>query len=542
VTILALVAVTIVMTVLTIMEPLRKQGLATAQVAELFLYTLPVMLSLTLPFAALFATTIVYGRFAQDQELLACRASGISTLTVLKPAVVLGILVTLVSLALTNFVAPEMAKRGQLAVVKNIKRIAYHKIKKESYAEFGKKGLVHASRVNEEQDALVGVVFGERENKLDAQTGKVMSFIRVWVASTAALKTASMDVQDPYEPDAEPITKYYASVFVTDPVGPLSNSIGSQGLAEEVPLESFELDDPTKDEPDFYNWRKLIATYKDPSIHGEIRQKVEEYRREIHANRVLGQIAEAIRTTHEYKGLRGPDGERLRILAWEIDVAGREAELRGQPLGGNSVAPVVVEIYRPGREGESFAAESGRLVAQYDDLQRRTFLSLELRGKVHKPDAAGDVILDSWDRGEIPLPADPVMETATISELYHQPEMFTQDKQILNEIKRLKEDRPKKIRGEIKAEMHSRIAFGLSCMLLVAAGAGLGLVCKGGQMITAMAISAIPGSIVLVVVMMGKKMISNPKSSDMAGVLMIWGAILGMLVFDMVLYHRLGRR
>ncbi|HDY65422.1 MAG TPA: hypothetical protein ENH84_04210, partial [Phycisphaerae bacterium] len=61
VTALAMVAFTLVMTVFAIMEPLRKQGLATGQVASLFIFTLPVMLSLTLPFAALFATAIVYG-------------------------------------------------------------------------------------------------------------------------------------------------------------------------------------------------------------------------------------------------------------------------------------------------------------------------------------------------------------------------------------------------------------------------------------------------------------------------------------------------
>jgi len=91
---MALVAFTLLMTVLAIMEPLRKQGLATSEVASLFIYTLPVMLSLTLPFAALFAATIVYGRFAQDREMLACNASGISKVVLLKPAIVLGIIVT----------------------------------------------------------------------------------------------------------------------------------------------------------------------------------------------------------------------------------------------------------------------------------------------------------------------------------------------------------------------------------------------------------------------------------------------------------------
>lgn len=112
VTLLALVAFTLVMTVFAIIEPLRKQGLAPGQAVQLFLFTIPVTLSLTMPFSALFATSIVYGRFSQEREMLACRASGLSHMTVLQPALVLAVGVSVLTLVLTNFVAPQMLKLG----------------------------------------------------------------------------------------------------------------------------------------------------------------------------------------------------------------------------------------------------------------------------------------------------------------------------------------------------------------------------------------------------------------------------------------------
>ena len=85
VTLLALIAFTLVLTVVAIFEPLRQQqGLAAEQVLALFGYLLPMMLSVTLPVGAMFATTIVYGRFSQDNEFIACRASGISTGSLLR--------------------------------------------------------------------------------------------------------------------------------------------------------------------------------------------------------------------------------------------------------------------------------------------------------------------------------------------------------------------------------------------------------------------------------------------------------------------------
>ena len=121
VTLLALVAFTLVLTVIGIIEPLRKQqGLGAEQVLALFGYLLPAMLSLTLPVGAMFAATVVYGRFAQDNEHLACRASGISTMNLLRPALVLGLIVTACSLILSNFVAPHMVA-GTKIIEKNEK-------------------------------------------------------------------------------------------------------------------------------------------------------------------------------------------------------------------------------------------------------------------------------------------------------------------------------------------------------------------------------------------------------------------------------------
>ena len=37
-------------------------------------------------------------------------------------------------------------------------------------------------------------------------------------------------------------------------------------------------------------------------------------------------------------------------------------------------------------------------------------------------------------------------------------------------------------------------------------------------------------------------MISNPKSSDLAGMIAIWGGLAAMLVGNMVIYHRLSKK
>src|SRR5271170_5640317 len=81
-----------------LLRPLTETGLDAKQVGKMLTYLTPAMMAYSLPAAALFATTVVYGRLAADNELTACRAAGISYSVIGLPAVVLGLVVAMFSL------------------------------------------------------------------------------------------------------------------------------------------------------------------------------------------------------------------------------------------------------------------------------------------------------------------------------------------------------------------------------------------------------------------------------------------------------------
>src|SRR3979411_307550 len=70
-----------------LLRPLTENGLDASQVAKMLTYFAPAMTTYSFPVAALFAATMVYGRLSADNELTACRASGISFLSMTKAAV-----------------------------------------------------------------------------------------------------------------------------------------------------------------------------------------------------------------------------------------------------------------------------------------------------------------------------------------------------------------------------------------------------------------------------------------------------------------------
>src|SRR5689334_163398 len=79
-----------------LLRPLTEHGLDASQVSKMLMFFMPAMTTYSFPVAALFATTMVYGRLSADNELTACRAGGISYVSLTTPALVLGLLVSLV--------------------------------------------------------------------------------------------------------------------------------------------------------------------------------------------------------------------------------------------------------------------------------------------------------------------------------------------------------------------------------------------------------------------------------------------------------------
>src|SRR5262245_53195121 len=59
-------------------KPLTKEGLDVVQLMKITTNLMPAMLAYAIPIAALFAAVLVYWRLSTDNELTACRASGVS--------------------------------------------------------------------------------------------------------------------------------------------------------------------------------------------------------------------------------------------------------------------------------------------------------------------------------------------------------------------------------------------------------------------------------------------------------------------------------
>ena len=120
-----------------LLRPLTHQGLDVGQVTKLLGYFSFAMVTYSFPIAALFATTVVYGRLSADNELTACRAGGLSHLMVALPAFVMGIFVAILSLVFLCFIVPVYTMKVEKTLYSNMAKLIAGNIQRNHKIEFG---------------------------------------------------------------------------------------------------------------------------------------------------------------------------------------------------------------------------------------------------------------------------------------------------------------------------------------------------------------------------------------------------------------------
>jgi lipopolysaccharide export LptBFGC system permease protein LptF len=533
-TVLATLVFTGVMTVFVIIEPLRERGLSSAQALTLFLYSLPVVVSLALPIAALFAATIVYGRFSQENELMACRASGISTLAVLTPAVHLGLFVSVVTLGLGMYVAPQMLLTSRKSLTGDLQHIVYSQFEKQRYIKWADK-IVHADYADPDAGVIEGFV------GVDLSSPDV----RFAVASTAKLEFPVRDNK----------------TFVISPPPPAAGGRrdgGTIAMEDEQRIERGELPDLLKDDPKLYTWDRLCKTLVDPTEAPAIMDEVARIKRQAPIYEFYGDLLKAVAAHAAYEKLEevlpaGATSEPARRM--EIEAVhgamheGREVRLvvpasTTQPVEDlDAHPPVTVRQYAGDKLQRTIRAREALVRGKWEETRGTPVVSVTLLNtSIHEAGDAPEATRrqEKYELGPYAMPAEILARTQTLGldELVSQ----AADKKsgispsVRNMVRELYHKGVTHLLLRVRAEMHQRLAYGISCLLMVMLGAALGLLLRGGQVLAAFAITAVPASCVIIMLLMGKQMIANPAVPAWYGICIIWGGIAALAVVNAYFY------
>lgn len=136
--IVALIAITMILLLAGIVTEAGQHGLAPRQILAAIPLLIPSTLPYTIPATTLFAVCVVYGRLSQDNEILAIRAAGINVFEVIKPGLVLGVAMSLMTMLLYFQIIPVTHAM--------LRALVFHDAEELLYTMLGKQGtLSHAN-------------------------------------------------------------------------------------------------------------------------------------------------------------------------------------------------------------------------------------------------------------------------------------------------------------------------------------------------------------------------------------------------------------
>jgi lipopolysaccharide export LptBFGC system permease protein LptF len=519
---LATIALTVMLSIGSILRPVQEFGVGPRQVVHLMSYFLPITLTFVLPMAALFSATLVYGRFASDNELNACRAGGISMLTLVYPGLALAIMVAIANLLLSFHVMPAFVKRAEKSLKADAQQIVFRNIERRGYYKPSDgKYLIYADKADSENERLSGVIITEVK---DASIGRIVTAenARVHFVShgdkynevrITAYKTYQIGIED------DEGGFYAESLSLTKELPSL--------MADDIKFKKIdEMKEIAGNPMEFYPIEKeagmVYAQFAVELLARDIAGRIDN-----NPNRFYRLACGENFVEFSAKECNALDEERIELLGEVVVRDGTKRPLRTLRCSkallyivGDKLAPTLtMEMYN----------------AKWKDSNGLEILARRpiIYGLLLPESVMPEVVAESGAAGVFSSAA--ILESVdpdTIASVLRE--------DVSSVLTGLSEGLQRRIQRtivKIDAEIHSRLVFGIGCTPLIMIGIGLGIIKRGGHLLTAFGISAVPAGLLIVCIMMGKNIAKNPGSQAGLGIALIWAG-LGLLCFLAVLVYR----
>jgi lipopolysaccharide export system permease protein len=128
---MSLLGITGILLMAGIVAEATQHGLGPTQIIAVIPLIIPSTLPYTIPATTLFATCVVYGRLAHDNEIIAIKAAGIHLFKVVWPAIWLGTVMSTVTLALYLEVIPTTHHMMRSMFLNDVEELLYTMLRRD---------------------------------------------------------------------------------------------------------------------------------------------------------------------------------------------------------------------------------------------------------------------------------------------------------------------------------------------------------------------------------------------------------------------------
>lgn len=528
-----------------LLRPLTQKGLDGSQVWLLVKYLMPSMSTYSLPVAALFATTVVYGRMSADNEITACRASGISFLSMTLPAMMLGICVAIMSVFLLCFTVPAATMRVEQVISSNLAKLITHEIEQshethfDSWTVFAEHAYLQPTDKDHPQDQtviLVGpmVVSYERPPERPKWYQRAKDF---WTAREATVHIHEND-------DASAVVRIELTDGVVFPRQFTVRKTDEGGIGAGVfgPMDIPSLLGQKTKFLDIFSLKQLEAN---PAAGAQVQKVTAQFIQEDESNAMGARTASLLRgDKHEVVFQSDADTYTLWAPGATATTLGGLITVTAGP------SPVQFDWHENlGSKGEK---GQNRLEARSE-----RGCTVDISAHPETDSAAVTVRMPDATVASDGNPTAAPLEKRF--EIKLPPEIAAMKKytarQYLNSTIRDEHARAKllfewvDLKDHIASEINARAAFVISCLLLVIVGACLGMMFRSGNFLSAFAVSVVPAMFSTVLIVTGQHTAeSTPQGASLThnplnvGITLIWSGNVMIFFAAVILLWRLQRR
>lgn len=524
--VMATIALTFMLSLGSMLKPIQEFGVSPQQAIHLLGYFLPITLTVVLPMSALFSAALVYGRFASDNELAACKASGISLMTLVYPGLCLAVVVAITNLILSFYVVPAFVMRAEKSVQGNAKQIVFRNIQRKGYFEMpGGRFRIYADHVVPETDMLYGVAMMEsKDNDITRQIFAKSARIIIKTESNYTEVTAI--AEDAYQLDRNDNPAYSETISTMTRFPPM--------LSDNIKFQKID---------------RLKEIRADMSKFKPVRDKILAAKAQLATEALAEDIT---------KKLADPEVGSYHLTSEDkilmLSATGCKA------LAGNTVSltpPIELLEYNKFSRKLSFTWTS-------DDEAELTFIS-------NQPDSKLGLAINntSWKRENLDGPA-PLLRkvfpginlTPEISNKLNKrnrslietiatinnpdaedPIMTAAPSPTLIKLKKDAEYIMWRTSKKIISEVHTRLVFGIGSITLILFAVALGIIFKGGHLLSAFGASAIPAAALIVFIMSGKELTktANESMPECTGIIVMWSGLAALSIIAFIIFRKLTR-
>ena len=559
-----------------LLRPLTEQGLDAAQVLRVLGYFMPAMQTYSLPVAALFATTMVYGRLAADNELTACRAAGVGYWPIWMPAVVLGLIVATLSLVFLCFVVPIFTLKVEQVIYSNLAKLVANQI--EHNHRIVLEGTDSQQTIFAQQAFVLPAPPGDPKAQVVQLVGPL--FVRYERATDKNLPLA--DRRPPPPEDFYLATIATAFIHPNDLTGEITivaklldgvkfprafhetpkGGKPMQYSVHETAYTSDPFPSPVRENVKFMPIGTLNQVLEHPEESKRIRGLLADFVNSEQQQQYLQDVQQALLYRGGEARLTAGGGERYSIERGDCPVEIRGDKLLiGPPDPGKR--PARVRRFAGGIPFDAIAQQV-RLRVWPDVITHTLSAEADLIDTTMR---TGDERLDSGglqpvESAVASMPGEPTLKSSfpldfTVPMPADVQKIESRDARFYAkgsggdpvEQSRLRKELLK-LKNSAISEKHSRVSFAISCLILVMVGCALGMMFKSGNFLSAFALSVVPALISIVLVVTGQHVCENipyelPRNFNdplNLGLYLIWSGNAAVLVIAVVLLRRLSKQ